>query len=272
MEYLRLYIKSLDKNFTPPQFLGSMIRGAFGVSLKEVVCINPSFDCGNCFAKETCIYYEFFEAKNRFHHFRLDFALEPKNLEFGVTLFNEAVQKYPYILSALHRMLIQKGLGSKREKIEDFMIFNENQIIYDGEFEKTKLEPKKFVCDKFCPKVKIELITPLRMKREGRFLKPDSLDIKDILLSIKKKRAFYDGEDMRIEDFPKLIVKDLQMVDFSRYSNRQKTKMRIGGIVGEIVVDNLTPQTYELLKFGEIVGVGKLGTFGLGKIVIRDLK
>nr|WP_255531416.1 CRISPR system precrRNA processing endoribonuclease RAMP protein Cas6 [Nitratiruptor sp. YY09-18] len=75
-----------------------------------------------------------------------------------------------------------------------------------------------------------------------------------------------------MEKFPKVVKKDLKFMDFSRYSNRQKTKMKVGGIVGEIVVDGLDKQTYELLKYGEIVGVGKLGSFGLGKIEVEDLR
>jgi CRISPR/Cas system endoribonuclease Cas6 (RAMP superfamily) len=47
--------------------------------------------------------------------------------------------------------------------------------------------------------------------------------------------------------------------------------MKIGGIVGELVVKNLSPLSYRLLRYGEISGVGKLSTFGLGKIKVEDL-
>ena len=271
MRYLDIQVAVEGSDFPP--FIGSMLRGAFGASLKDVVCINPSFECNGCFGADNCLYYDFFETKKRFHHYRLDIGLYTKDLRFGIYLFNEASEKYPYILSALHRMLTQKGLGRDRKKyaIESIAI-NGKGVFEAGEFKQIHIEPKNFKIDNFCRKVTLQLVTPLRIKREGRFVRADNLDIKDILVSIYKKRYFYDGECERIEQFPKVSQKALSMVDFTRYSNRQKTKMKIGGIVGEMVVEDLAPQTYELLKFGEIVGVGKLGTFGLGKIVVEDLE
>ena len=271
MHYIDIQVYCFATNLPP--FIGSMLRGAFGASLKDVVCINPSFKCDGCFGAGNCLYYDFFEAKKRFHSFRLDIGLYPKDLRFGIYLFNEASKKYPYILSALHRMLTQKGLGKDRKKYAIDSITIDGKRVYEaGEFKQMQIEPKNFKIDNFCRKVKLQLVTPLRIKREGRFVKADNLDMKDILVSIYKKRLFYDGECERIEQFPRVSHKALLMIDFTRYSNRQKTKMKIGGIIGEMVVEGLSPQTYEMLRFGEIAGVGKLGTFGLGKIVVKDLE
>ena len=272
MKYLKIDINAYNPSFKLPPFLGSMLRGAFGASLKDVVCIFPSRNCENCFAKDNCIYFEFYEEKYRFLNYRFDFNLYPKELNFSLYLFNERVEKYPYILSTIHRMLTVKGLGKERVVFEIKSIDVNGKNIYDKEFKEIKTEPKSFECDRFCPKVKVKFVTPLRLKKEGRFLKPDSLDIKDVLISIYKKRIFFDQIDEKIESFPKILKKDLMMVDFTRYSNRQKKKLKIGGIVGEMIVDDLTPQTYKLLKYGEISGVGKLNTFGLGKIEVEDVK
>ncbi len=59
--------------------------------------------------------------------------------------------------------------------------------------------------------------------------------------------------------------------DQTRLSNRQKTKLQIGGIVGHIVYDTIDEKSYQLLKLGEIIGVGKQTAFGLGKIAVEDL-
>jgi len=113
LQYLKIELLAAKEGYLPPPFLGSMLRGGFGASLKDVVCINPKFECEGCFAADNCLYYQFFEAKNRFHDFRLDFDLYPKRLQFGLYLFNEATQKYPYVLSALHRMIERRGLGGR---------------------------------------------------------------------------------------------------------------------------------------------------------------
>ncbi|WP_201332575.1 hypothetical protein [Nitratiruptor sp. YY09-18] len=171
MKYFKINV--LARNFSQlPPFIGSMLRGAFGVNLKDVVCINPSFECSTCFAKDNCIYYEFYEEKNRFHKFRFDFTLKPKKLDFSLYLFNEACQKYPYVLSALYRMLTQKGLGVNRKKYEIEKIYLGGEVVFENEFKNLKTEPKNFKCDEFCPKVKIRFVTPLRIKREGKFLRP----------------------------------------------------------------------------------------------------
>ncbi|NPA27932.1 MAG: CRISPR system precrRNA processing endoribonuclease RAMP protein Cas6 [Epsilonproteobacteria bacterium] len=272
MQYLKFYIES---NIKALPFIGSMIRGALGSSLKSVVCINPSYECQTCFASNNCLYYEFYEEKNRFLNYRLDFRLNQKNIEFKYILFNEAISKYPYIISAIEKMFTQKGVGKDRVTTDNFKIFYEDKIIYEnGKFNNIKITPKEFVETKKAPSiVKLNLVTPLRLKRDGRFLKPDTLDIKDILLSIIGKKAFFEkASKEHIEQFPTVAMKNLNFIDFSRYSNRQKKKLKIGGIIGEMVINNLTPQTYNLLRYGEISGVGKLNSFGLGKIELENLE
>jgi len=330
---------TITSSLQAPLFIGSMIRGAMGGALKEVVCVNPSFECKDCFAKDNCLYYEFYEQKNRFLNYRLDFKLNPKNIEFSYYLFNEACSKYPYILSAIEKLFTKKGLGVRRETTNDFKIYYKNELIYDGNnFKNIKIKSthhpelvsesknnasirhseldseshskeltshSKLVSESHSkeltshfklvsesqnnasirhseldsesnPKpptiIKLKLTTPLRLKKNGRFLKPDTLDIKDILISIIGKKAFFENSQKEnIEQFPTVVMKDLKFIDLTRYSNRQKTKMKVGGIIGEMVISNLTPQTYNLLKYGEITGVGKLNSFGLGIIEIENL-
>jgi len=292
LKYIKLSINA-KLSTIPPPFIGSMIRGAMGGALKDVVCINPTFDCKDCFAKDNCLYYEFYEEKNRFLNYRLDFKLNQQNLEFNYYLFNKACEKYPYILSAIEKLFTKKGLGVKRETTNNFKIYHNNKLIYDGNnFKNIKIEPTRhselvseskfhtptlrhcaFDAESKPPTIiKLKLITPLRLKKNGRFLKPETLDIKDILISVIGKKAFFENEQKEhIEQFPTVVMKDLKFLDLTRYSNRQKTKMKIGGIIGEMIINNLTPQTYNLLKYGEITGVGKLNSFGLGKIEIENL-
>lgn len=271
MKYIKIDIQTKGEGSLPP-FIGSMLRGGFGVNLKRVVCINPNYECEGCFAKEECLYYKFYEERNRFHNFRFDFPLYPKKLDFSLYLFNDATPKYPYVLSSLHRMITKEGLGRERKRYEIELIKANDKVIYDdGKFKEIAIEPRHFFCEEYSPVAKVKLLTPLRIKREGRYVKPENLEAKDLLVSIYKKRRFFDGEIAEIASFPETVMKDLKFQDFTRYSNRQKTKMKVGGILGELLLKDLTPQTYELLKFGEIVGVGKLGTFGLGKIEVEPL-
>ena len=53
-------------------------------------------------------------------------------------------------------------------------------------------------------------------------------------------------------------------------SNRQKSTMNLGGLLGSIEVKNINKEAYEVLKVGELIGAGKQCVFGLGKIKVED--
>jgi CRISPR-associated endoribonuclease Cas6 len=268
VQYIDLRI---DTDLEAPFFVGSMIRGALGVNLKDVVCVNPSFECEKCFAKDNCLYYEFYEEKNQFHNYALDYRIGRKKLKFGLKLFNDSIDKYPYILSAIEKMVTKNGLGKDRKTTQNLTIEVNDTLIYDKEFKKVEISPKSVEVDKSCQVAKLKLVTPLRIKKNGKFVVDDSLSIRDILISIVKKKKHFSNIDEKIEEFPIVVMKNIKHLDLSRYSNRQKTKMKVGGVVGEMVLSNISSQVFALLKYGEITGVGKLNSFGLGKIEINCL-
>ena len=68
-----------------------------------------------------------------------------------------------------------------------------------------------------------------------------------------------------------IINKDLHFKELTRLSNRQKTTMNMGGIIGEIEYENLGKECFEVLKLGELLGVGKQTVFGLGKIKVQGV-
>jgi len=47
--------------------------------------------------------------------------------------------------------------------------------------------------------------------------------------------------------------------------------MSMDGIVGELALSGLDERSYELLKFGEVIAVGKQTVMGLGRILVEDL-
>ncbi|MDF1884320.1 CRISPR system precrRNA processing endoribonuclease RAMP protein Cas6 [Sulfurimonas sp. SAG-AH-194-C21] len=247
MEYLKLSYKIDAKK--PYIFIGSKIRGAFGYALKEEVCVNPIFKCENCFSAKECIFYDFYEAQNTTNNFRLDFKLFSKKYKFSLLLFGEA-QKHK---SALHNAMMN---SLKEYKNIDFK-------------EKVKnLEKKKTV-----KIIKLSFITPLRMKKKNRFATRD-IDLLDILLSIYKRHRDLKGLDFEranIDTSYKVVSKHLLYQELTRRSNKQNTKMQLGGLMGEMVISNVSKEVYNLLKLGEVIGVGKSTVFGLGKIKIEDV-
>jgi len=66
----------------------------------------------------------------------------------------------------------------------------------------------------------------------------------------------------------KIIGEDIGWFDWERYSNRQKTRMKMGGFLGTATYEGPWKNFLPLLKLGELVHIGKGATFGLGKYSI----
>lgn len=101
--------------------------------------------------------------------------------------------------------------------------------------------------------------------------------IRGLLRRISSLYLFHHGNEWHV-DFKKIIEKALSVhrkddrsrwVDWERYSNRQQTRMSLGGVVGRVAYEgNLEPYWF-LLRLGELVHVGKACTFGMGKYRLK---
>jgi len=273
MNYLKISIKQVVA-LTPPHFLGSLLRGSFGYALKNVTCLSPKGVCEGCFASSNCVYYDFYEQKNNYHSFRFDFELYPQNFDFNLYLFGDSMRKIPYILSALQKMATQNGYGKDRIKATNLQIAINGKSVYDGfDFDLSGIEQNEVKFDKFCPNVVLRFATPLRMKKNGKQVWHNELELKDILQSIHNKLSQLEGKALsRLEFTPtgEIVESKMRFIDFTRLSNRQKMTMQLGGLVGEIRFAKMDKESYEMLKMGEIMGVGKQSVFGLGKIEVME--
>ena len=274
MRYYHIEI-AIDTKEQAPFFIGSLIRGTFGYALKKVVCINPSFKCEGCFAEDKCSYYSFYEKENSFAPYRFDINLGTKKFDFGLYLFNEACKELPYIISALAQMLQERGVTRKRITFEKFTILVNQKVVFENnEFKSLDILQKELKVDNYCRDIKIKLLTPIRIKKNNRFLK-NNLELEDILRSIYQRYTeLEEGKKVFKLDYTpsyKSILKALRPQKLVRKSNRQKQTMRMDGIVGEIAVLGVDRESYRLLKIGEIIGVGKQTIMGLGKIEVEDL-
>lgn len=272
MNYVKITIMFRGKS-KPPYFIGSQLRGALGYALKKVTCINPSYSCEGCFAASNCLYHEFYEEKNSFHKYRFDFELGKEYYDFNLYLFDSACSKLPYVVSAIHMMLTQNGLGKDRETCDKFdMYINDENCFSDGKLTLPKNFIKTFQIDSFCSDITLKFVTPLRIKKENQFIRSGEVALEDIVNSIYQRqmrllsRAY---KKFPYEIVGDIIRKDLKYRELTRMSNRQKTTMNMGGLMGEIKIKNLNKECHEVLKVGELIGVGKQTVFGLGKIKLE---
>jgi CRISPR-associated endoribonuclease Cas6 len=233
----------------PYLFIGSKIRGAFGYALKEEVCVNHSFECKECFAAKECIFYKFYEEQNMTHDYRLDFKLHTQKYKFSLLLFGETQKEN----AVLH--------GAMMKSLEEY-----KEIIFKEKIK--KLKTKK------TPKViKLEFLTPLRIKKQNRFATKE-IGLIDILLSIHKRKQELQKlpfEKIEIKEDYKIVSQNFHYQELTRRSNKQNTRMQLGGLMGEIVIKDIDATIYDLLRLGEVIGVGKSTVFGLGKITIEEI-
>lgn len=130
------------------------------------------------------------------------------------------------------------------------------------------------------PAVRIELISPARIQRQGTPIRPQALAFADLYASLLRRLSsvarFHEGIDWQA-DFRGLVEQAravrlaeprLRWQELHRYSARQQRTMRLGGIVGDMVAEgDLTP-FWPHLWAGQWLHLGKATMFGLGHYAV----
>lgn len=122
--------------------------------------------------------------------------------------------------------------------------------------------------------VKLSFNSAFRVKENEKLLSAIGFPtiIKSLLRRFSNIAYFHCGRETPI-DFKKIIdmagnveVVDskLEWFEYDRYSLRQRAKMKLGGLIGEITFKNAS-KWIDLLKLGEIIHLGKNTSFGFGK-------
>lgn len=268
LKWLRIDVTG-QEGYEPPFFIGSMLRGALGMALKRVVCINPSFRCEGCFAAKECLYHDWYEKKNSYHPYRITSELGMKRLQFSVWLYEEAVSQLPYVLSAIRHALEVTGLGRERRKVPiERMRIGERTVYEKGEFSSLEgIEAREFLPETLEGDWRVEWRLPLRIKEGNRFARDsDGVKLTTLIASIHRRYHQIKGTQAPRLDYRLKGEAEgkWRYLDLYRYSNRQRSRMKLGGLMGSLRVEGLDKESSRYLQLGEILGVGKQTVFGLG--------
>jgi hypothetical protein len=126
--------------------------------------------------------------------------------------------------------------------------------------------------------LRLELVTPVRIKFAGEFVKQLDLHhlVRNLLRRISALCYFHCNGENGL-DYRGMITRSqnvltherhLAWVDQERYSSRQQETMKMGGVVGRLELAGELTEFMPLLRLGELVHVGKGTSFGLGKFRI----
>lgn len=283
-----------------PEYAGSTLRGAFGRALRKIACMTKQADCKGCPLYRSCPYTNIFETPappehhlQKFSQVPNGYIIEPpewgerlyargERLTFSLVLFGRLIEQLPLIAFAFKRAF-EYDVGKGKADLLDIAKFSGNltachSILDNGniiEHQKTLEIPTDLRSD-----IQIALDTPLRIQENGKPLRENQISKERFLITLAKRislLAEFHAQPLYL-DFDKLITdigavsdqKQLRWQDWTRYSSRQKQKMKLGGVVGTWTFRNLSEELAVLLYLGQWLHCGKNATFGLGKYRIIE--
>ncbi len=271
MKYYRIDIITNSKE-KPSFFTGSALRGAFGYALEEVACKDSSCKCVEKPPKDRCLYYHLYKSDDM-KPFRIDTELASDTYDFSLYFFSKdnKVSDIETILSALKVMIVKRGIGKGCEKNSSSDCVKFPKCTYQI----NTIDPKLNALNvDLSAQIKIHIKTPCILTNSNKERIRD-INIEDMLSSIYKRKSFFEeGKEHANLSFNskyKLVSKKINAeVKVSRESLEQKKQIVLEGTVGVIEVKDLDKKSYELLKLGEMLGVGSQTVRGLGKITIES--
>ena len=261
MNYYQINI-AVNSDAKPRVFIGSTLRGAFGHALKETTCVNPSYMCEGCFAKEGCLYHEFYEESSGYRPFRFNVQMKQEDYNFSLLLFFEKAREtdLSILVEALSLMLNNYGLAKEKFKFPH-STFEVKRIF---PFEQTFLPSVRST-------VHIKSLTPFILKQANRSLIKE-ITLEDILRSLYKRKAFFEEGKAHAKlpftpSYELVSSKSYYQKTFRR-SDAQGKKIPVEGYGVNLSVKNLDFESCELLKYGEVVAVGNDTVRGYGRFVV----
>jgi hypothetical protein len=286
------YLKTKEEMLLP-SYKASMFRGGFGYIFKQLNCVNRlSKECHGCSLQKTCAYSYIFQTTDiadipRPYVIEVPFS-EKRNykksevLIFNLILFGKAIEYIPYFVFSFIE-LGNKGLTKANykfslEKVVDFEgaeVFNGKEIVSKGKVLNAQEIIKKTSIDFSKDKLEFDFVTPLRLSVRNDLITELSFEefIKALSRRINALSKYHCAKDLNIDHISlieqsksvKIFFSNLTWKDWTRYSNRQKTSMEFGGLLGNIVFKGIFGLFAPYIILGSHIHIGKNCTFGLGK-------
>lgn len=299
MYHIKYSIIKINIEFTRQSKLNinkqSSIRGIIGNALIKENCIIDKNNrvCERCLLQDKCIAHNIFSPKVKLESNEIiEEQVSPfiiicddkrekieKNeiLSYAMVFFGDTIAYIPTIIRAI--IVAGNTIGLEKNNFNLISVLNDegDEIFKDNIFSLDKVNIrtiKEYIENRLSISEEvseIRIINPIRFKKNKRF--HDDLSEEEIVNLIKRRLvtlAMLEGRSISIEQNFKfrIIDKNLRWREFKRYSNRQKSKMTLGGVSGYIKIDNIEEDTKKLLIAGELVHIGKSTSFGLGDYIL----
>lgn len=274
-----------------PAYAGSVLRGAFGHALKNIACLSASRNKGVCCCQpiSSCTYRQLFDpekvtlANQREQDIAPPVIVEPVFADKVILLAEQAyfdmvlIGRFAYAQLAIVQLAwqraLQEGIGTKNEygrrgSAQLLRIEVLNQPVLSAE-----LAPKTQY-------VHLQLISPLRLQQRGDLVIAPHLTPAILLWAmIRRYQLIHElyGQVCEI-DYVLLgsaieqvgLQKRLKWTEWTRFSSRQKKQMKLSGLTGHILLENIPPLLMPYVYIGQWLHMGKNSVFGLGHYQVID--
>lgn len=289
-----------------PVFAGSTWRGAFGTALKRTVCATRMRDCAPCPLLSGCSFPTLFEGRRPQHanglsgveRIPVPYLIQPPPqdagpvaagtmVQFDLVLVGQANAHLIYVVHALAQAGAN-GIGPGRgrlslervERLSDLDGKDSLPVFENGQFKAPGAAPVVSPARSGHNRLRVELLTPLRLKLDGRLVTPESFRPAHLLDAAVRRvsaLASFHSDNPVQADFKELKAlaartgmqdASLRWEDWKRRSSRQDQVMAMGGLRGAFTLE-LPADAAPLLpwlELGQWVGVGKGASMGLGQI------
>ena len=296
---------TFDQGGVVPHYPASMLRGAFGYALKQVSCMLPKTACEACPLKQSCPYIQVFQPQILKSNIATPYLIQPVHLGkqvvephqsyvFHFMLLGEAANAQLPLLIYAWQKALKKGLGKQRmtAQLTSVQHLPAEQTIWQKGEEGCMTEVPWLneewggLETKIAQQgVQLQIQTPLRLTHYGKRVGAREFHFSLFLLALKRR---LEALQIYIPNLPQLIDEQIrwaglaevksqvQWHDWSRYSNRQKQKMTLGGLLGKMQVQFDNKAHIEALLpalwLGQFVNLGKNTVFGMGHYQLLNLE
>jgi len=298
----RFILEAIEPLVLPVQ-KGSMLRGTLGQGLRKVCCDKISANCAGCADQFRCAYAYLFETPpeiggEKFGHMQHSdmpkaphpYVLRPpgekrrryetgERMAFEIVLIGRAVRFFPQVAAAVAEAGLS-GIGSRSagngrfrlEKVESTPPFGETTF---GEMIKAEYAAGSHTpVPESMNRCQVHLMTPLQIKERYTWLRFGTLfanlrrrlcALAALHCDLNYRELAENGSLMDAADRVETKRSDLWKVQWHRYSNRQKQKHSMKGLLGLMEFKGDFSDLWPLLRLGEVTHAGRKTTFGFGR-------
>ena len=296
------FVARFERPWQLPPYAGSLLRGAFGASLRHLSCMTGFRSCEGCPLANTCPYPALFDPVPADlapvglprgqkglpppYILRLPEA-DPGpdgHMQFGMCMIGHGTDRLAYVIEAWRRAL-HRGLGRDRVRGELLVVHRaeDGAPVWAGD---TITLPPPLLSTTPPPADEVMLLsrTPWRLLATGAPVAAERLTPRFLTGAIVRRARLLAlhgdaGAQAEVANWPVgewLAAADdichtphLIWRDWHRWSARQRQRMNLGGYVGQWVWRGVPEMLWPLLTLGASIHVGKEASFGLGAYEVR---